>query len=366
MDAANAASLAPCAFSRYTEAGPGFRDFGLHPSEGIQALSEAAISGKRVLVTGATGFIGAHLCRRLASEGAHVLALERKPGRGGALAASGIEVVTGDITDGPRMEAILAHGVDVIVHLAAWLRGRNLREAVLVNETASRSLAEASVRHSVSRFVFTSSIAVYGLHGNQDVAEDWPLQTYGDPYGDSKIRAEAVLQQVSHETGLALVIVRPGMVYGPGSPGWTIRMARWARQGILPLVDGGRGTAYPIYIDNLLDLIMLCLWHPAAVGGVFNGVDDGPVTLAEYLGAYMKMAGTSRALRLPGWLVSLAAGALDPLLPGISLRYVASQMQGTGQVLNNRSKQLLGWQQQISLEEGLRRSEAWLRAAQYL
>jgi nucleoside-diphosphate-sugar epimerase len=156
------------------------------------------------------------------------------------------------------------------------------------------------------------------------------------------------------------------MVYGPESPGWTTRLTVWARNGHLPLIEGGRGTAYPIYIDNLIDLLILCMVHPAAAGETFNAVDDGPVTLGKFLGAYMAMVPTRRAIRLPGWLFSVLAGLVDPLIPGIKLTYVASQMRGRGMVLNSRAKECLGWLPSVSLADGMRRSEAWLRSREIL
>jgi nucleoside-diphosphate-sugar epimerase len=251
--------------------------------------------------------------------------------------------------------------VQVVMHLGAWLRGGPEHVARRINVEATRSLAEASSRFGVDRFVFTSSIAVYGPHGDLDVDEQTDVRPYGSPYGDSKILAEIALHEVSERDRLPVVIVRPGMVYGPGSPGWTVRIARWAKAGRLPLIDGGRGTAYPIYITNLIDLLVLCVTHPAAIGQTFNAVDDGPVTLAAFLGAYMRMVPTDRAIRLPGWLVSAAARTMDALTPGQGYSYLASQLRGRGQVLNHRAKELVGWQPRISLEEGLRCSEQWLR-----
>jgi nucleoside-diphosphate-sugar epimerase len=286
-----------------------------------------SLAGKRIFVTGATGFIGGHLTRRLHAEGAHVLALERTPGRGDALAALGIEIVQGDITDHPRMREIVDRDVQVVMHIAAWLgRTRPVRDAETVNVTATRHLAEASAAAGVERFVFTSSIATYGAQGDTDVDEDTPLESFGDPYGDSKIRAEAALRQVGQQTGLPYVIVRPGMVYGPGSVGWTKRIA-----------------------------------HPNAVGQIFNGVDDGPVTVADFLGGYMRMIPTRRAIRIPCWLARILGALADPFM-SLKLTYAITQMCGQGLISNQKAKDLLGWQPGVSLEEGLRESERWLRA----
>jgi nucleoside-diphosphate-sugar epimerase len=318
------------------------------------------LSNQRILVTGATGFIGGHLARRLHAEGAHILALEHTPGKGDALASEGIEIVAGDITNRAQMAAIISQDVEIVMHIAAWLGGSDPAAATAVNVDATRSLAELSADAGVRCFVFTSSIAVYGLHGDADVEESTPLRPFGDPYGDSKIAAEATLHGVAQSTGLEVVIVRPGMVYGPGSPGWTVRLAEWAKRGWTPLVNGGTGAAYPIYIDDLIDLLVLAATHPAAPGGTFNAVDDGPVTLGEFLGAYMRMAGTQRALRLPGWIVRAVAALADPFVRGRSLTYIASQLIGRGQVSNRQAKDTLGWAPETPLDEGLARGEAWL------
>lgn len=327
---------------------------------------QTSLAGKRILVTGATGFIGGYLSRRLASEGSSVIALEHTPGKGDWLRELGVEVVAGDIANQEQMQRIIGQGVDVVMHIAAWLRGRPFSNYQRVNIDATRALALASAVAGVERFVFTSSIAVYGLHGDANVDETTPLKPYSDPYGDSKIAGEKLLFDIRQKTGLRLVVVRPGMVYGPGSKGWTVRMAMMAKRGQIPVIDDGTGTAYPVYIDNLVDLLVLCAAHPDAVGEIFNGVDNGPVTLNEFLGAYMKMANTTRAIHAPAWAANLVARLVDPFVPGWSISFLANQLSGHGQVLNEKARRVLGWSQRVSLKDGLNQSEAWLRAEQIL
>jgi nucleoside-diphosphate-sugar epimerase len=325
------------------------------------------LSGKRILVTGATGFIGGYAARRLHADGAHVLALERTPGKGNRLAQAGIEIVKGDITDLSQMKAIFdEHDVQIVMHIAAWLRGKPLSNFQRVNVDATCHLAELSAEAGVERFVFTSSIAVYGLHGDTNVDESTPVKPYNNPYGDTKIQAEKRLHEIADKTGLTYVIVRPGMVYGPGSPGWTIRLTKWAKKGWLPIIDGGRGTAYPVYIDNLVDMLVICATHPAAASEIFNAVDDGPVTMGEFLGAYMAMVPTDRAIRLPGSIVKSLAALISPFFPEAKLSHYAHQLCSQGMVLNQKAKKLLGWSPKVSLQEGLARSEAWLREASIL
>lgn len=321
---------------------------------------------QRILVTGATGFIGSHVALRLFSEGADVVALERTVGKGDFLRANGIRTIRGDISSPEQMGAILASGFEVVVHLAAVL-GRAPRQTHWRgNVVATQQLARLSAEADVSRFVYTSSIMVYGPHGDADVDEETTLKAYGDPYGDSKIASELALKGISSELGLCHVILRPGMVYGPGSSGWTVRMARWAKYGILPFLDNGSGTAFPIFIDNLVDLLMLCIGKAEAVGQTFNAVDDGPITLAEFFGPYMDMIPTGRCLRIPGKFAVACAKLIDPFYPPLSLTNIAIQLKGKGRVLNAKAKEILGWQPRIGMYDGMKRSERWLRDKGYI
>jgi nucleoside-diphosphate-sugar epimerase len=323
----------------------------------------SSLSGKRVFVTGATGFIGGHLARRLHHEGAHVLALERTPGKGDALKELGIEIVQGDITDHARMSEIIGQDVQIVTHIAAWVLGRgSANEAEAINVTATRHLAQVAAAAGVERFVYTSSIAVYGLQGDTDVDETTPVEPFGDPYGDTKIRAEAAIRQVSRETGLAYSIVRPGVTYGPEAYDWTVRMIEWARAGRMPLIGGGKGTFYPIYIIDLIDLLVLCAEHSQAVGEIFNGLSDGPVTRAEFFGGFMKMIPTERARRIPCWVVKPIAAILSPFFSRYNLRFLVDQNCGRGWISNQKAKDYLGWEPKVSLDDGMERCEEWLRA----
>jgi nucleoside-diphosphate-sugar epimerase len=323
----------------------------------------SSLSGKRVFVTGATGFIGGYLARRLHSEGAHVLALERTPGKGDALKELGIELVQGDITDHARMSEFIGQDVQIAMHIAGWLLGgHSAKDAEAINVTATRHLAQAASAAGVERFVYTSSVAVYGLQGDTNVDETVLVEPFGDPYGDTKIRAEEAIQEVSKKTGLAYSIVRPGVTYGPGAYDWTVRMVEWAKKGKIPLIGGGKGTFYPIYITDLIDLLVLCAVHPNAVGEVFNGLSDGPVTRAEFFGGYMKMIPTERAKRIPCWVAKLIAGIISPFFSRYNLRFLVDQNCGRGWISNQKAKDCLGWKPKVSLNDGMKRCEDWLRA----
>jgi len=336
-------------------------EFQVNTKPGWLTDAEEYLRGERILVTGATGFIGSNLALRLKEIGAAVFALEHTPDSGRFLAGKGIEIVRGDIADLQRIDQIVKMNFGSIAHLATWSRGRALRDSRSVNVRGTRYLAQQSALHGNRRFLYTSSIAAYGAHGDSDVDESTPVYAFGDPYGDSKIDAETAIQEVGRSTGLEWVIVRPGMVYGPGSKAWTQRIAQWAKQGRIPIVDGGRGTAYPIFIGNLIDLLIVCLARPEAAKTIVNGIDDGVVPLGVFLGSYMRMIPTSRAIRLPGALLSVAAHIIDPFSRELKLSFVVDQMRGCGRI-GNRVAHGLGWEPRVSLDEGLMLSEQWLRA----
>lgn len=329
-------------------------------------MEKLDLTSKRILVTGATGFLGTHVVRRLKRLDANVVAIERTSGKGDHLLRLGVEVVPGDITDSSRMVELIDSLVDYVLHVAAALSGVPRKVFEAVNVQATENLARLSAEANVHRFIYISSIAVYGDFGDRDVDETYPLTEYGDPYGDSKIRSEKRLSQVVDSLSLSAVTVRPGFIYGPESPAWAIRLADWARRGIMPIVGDGSALAYPIYVDNLVDLILAAMTHPKASGRVYNGVDDGPVTMQQFLGGFLDMADTKRALRLPAWLARLGSNAVDPFVSTRNMRYIVNQMISKGQISNQKAKQDLGWQPEIALEEGLLKTELWLKAHGYL
>lgn len=321
---------------------------------------------KTVYITGATGFVGSYMVQRMSRAGYRVIALERTPGKGDVLRTEGITVVRGDLRDINSLKRHFeVYDIDIVMHIGAWLAGGK-RNSHLINTVATENLAHLALVHSVERFVFTSSIAVYGLHDDANVDESSPTAPYSDPYGDSKINAEHRLMQIYHNANLPVSIVRPGMIYGPESHGWAVRLSRWGKRGLLPMPPGSTGTAYPVYIDNLIDLMMLTAEHPNAIGQIYNAVDNGPVTMTEFFEGFMNMIGSTKALRLPCWSFKLGAVLINPIVRDRNYRYIASQLCGSGWVSNQKAKDELGWHPAIGLEEGLSRTEAWLRSEGYL
>lgn len=322
------------------------------------------LQGKTVLVTGATGFLGGALCHRLAADGAHVKALARRPERDRYIREiANLDIVMGDITDERRMHEIIA-GCDVVFHAAAALGGP-LDHQRHVNVEGTRSVMTAAASSGVQRVVHISTISVYGYKNAGDVTEDTLPNPGHDAYHISKAEAEAVVREVGTVHRMAYTILRPGMIYGPRSNMWTRRVFQLARRKPTPFIGSGSGSAYPIYIDDVVDLSISAALHPAAENQLFNCTPDPSPTVREFLGAYSRLAGHDRWLSIPSALARPLAALIAITAPAQSPRKDAvdalALIQRRVTYKMDKARDLLGWQPKISLQEGVARCAPWLR-----
>ena len=311
------------------------------------------------LVTGANGFVGSALCARLLRDGASVRAavrsLNSQPGGAEAFAIRGLSSET-DWTAALK-------NVEHVVHLAARAHVMSdrspdpLAEFRRVNVEGTEALARQAAAAGVKRFVFLSSIKVNGEfteRGQPFTADDVPAPE--DPYGVSKYEAEQLLQQMAAETGMEVVIIRPPLVYGPGVKGNFRSMMRWLARGVpLPLAAVTQNRRSLVALDNLVDLIVTCLNHPAAANQTFlvsDGEDLSTAELLKRVGA--AMGHPARLFYLPPALLKLGATVLNK--PAIYQR-----LCGSLQLDIAKTRQLLGWTPPVSVDEGLRRAAEGFR-----
>jgi nucleoside-diphosphate-sugar epimerase len=316
-----------------------------------------------VLLTGAGGFIGRALCVEAVARGTAV--------RGASRSQSGLpkgveNVVIGSIGGSTDWGAVL-NGCNVVIHLAARVHVMQdanvdpLAEYRRVNVLGTLNLAQQAAKSGVRRFVFISSIGVNGAATAQKpFTSDDQAQPHS-PYAQSKYEAELELQDLAAKTGMEVVIIRPPLVYGPGAPGNFGSLMRWLRLGIpLPLgaIHNQRSL---VALDNLVDLIVTCLTHPAAANQTFLVSDGEDVSTTELL---RRMG---QALGCPVHLIPTPASWLKLAAMLVGKQDVAQRLCGSLQVDIEKTRHLLGWTPPLSLDQGLlRAAKAWSDSARGL
>lgn len=313
------------------------------------------VAVRKILVTGATGFVGGALLKRLAGKCAAVgvVAAVR---RQGVVFPEGVQQVqVGGLLPTTNWNMAL-EGVEVVVHCAARVHvmldgAGNLEAYRKVNVQGTLNLARQAAQAGVRRLVYISSIKVNGeatLPGCPFTADDAPAPL--DHYGISKHEAEQGLREIEAQTGMEVVIVRPTLVYGPGVKANFAAMMRWVARGV-PLPLGGIYNARSmVALDNLIDLLMTCIKHPAAAGKTFLVSDGEDVSTTELLQRMGKaMNRPARLLPVPVGLLAFAAGL-------VGKRAVAQRLLGSLQADVRKTCEILDWTPPVSLDEGLRKA----------
>lgn len=324
------------------------------------------------LLTGITGFMAGHLAERLLAEGAAVRGTARRPQAFAVSESSkvlrGIAVVHADLLDAEALRAA-AQGCRAVVHIAAWTGGAELSEAagLSVNVEGTRNVLAAAQAAGVERFIYLSSVAVYGLNRAPLIDETAATPPVGQAYPDSKIAAEKLVR----ESGLPYVIIRPASTYGPRGSAWTVGPIEQIKAGRLVLLGADRGLVTPGYIDNVVDGLLLALTHPAALGETFNLCDDRAVTYREFYLAYARMLGLGRLPAVPGWFAQLARSAPATVARRILGRPAVGPWslhfrRNPSQFSVEKARRLLGYAPRVDFGEGMRRTEAWLKEEGYL
>lgn len=306
----------------------------------------------KILVTGSSGFVGSNVIAAAYAQGWSCVQQCRQQ-YGSTIDDA---VFVSNIDANTNWNRALS-GVECIVHCAARVHQMKddpqsaLKHYREVNTAGTINLARQAHAAGVKRFVFISSIKVNGEYTQigQPFRPDSNIAP-ADPYALSKYEAEMELQQLAQETGLEVVIIRPPLVYGPGVKANFQSMMRWIEKGVpLPLgaIHNQRSL---VYIDNLVDLILVCCEHHNAVGKTFLVSDDHDVSTSQLLKQVESiMAKSNRILPMPMNWIELSAKLLGK-------PQIARRLCGNLQVDISQTKALLEWRPQVSFEEGIRRT----------
>jgi len=310
----------------------------------------------KILVTGATGFVGQALCERLLQDGHDVIAATRVP----ALASMTTpHIVVGEI-DGDTQWASALAGVECVFHLAARVHvmARQDRAALeaydRTNLHGTARLAHQAAAAGVKRLVFVSSIKVNGEGGEGSYTSTTPPAPQ-DPYGESKWQAECALHRISQSSGLEVVIVRPPLIYGPRVKANFLRLLGAVERG-MPLPLGlVRNRRSLLFVGNLADLLAICASHPAAAGNTYLPSDGEDVSTAELI-CHMGVAlnRPARLLPVPPLMIRLAGQLLGK---GAAVK----RLLGSLRVDSSSLQRDLHWNAPFSLQQGLRITADWYK-----
>jgi|TARA_R100000935_G_scaffold41455_1_gene63131 nucleoside-diphosphate-sugar epimerase len=305
---------------------------------------------KNVLLTGASGFVGGKLLLRFLADGFHVLVPVRKTLT--AYPASIQKKIDFEFSSESDWSG-LVNSQNVVVHCAGRAHdqhesGNPLLGLLRVNVDATLALARHAAAAGVQRFIFISSIGVNGNINTRPFRDDDQPSPVGY-YCQSKWAAEQGLWMIQQETNMEVVVIRPPLVYGPDAPGNFGNLVRWVEKGIpLPLgaIHNKRSL---VGIDNLVDLVVRCIDHPAAANQVFLAGDGEDLSTTELL------RGVGEAMGKPARLIPVPASMLQFGATLLGKKAMAQRLLGSLQVDISKTCELLDWKPPYKVQDGLKR-----------
>lgn len=314
----------------------------------------------RVLVTGATGFVGNALIPELLRAG-HTVRAAVWSDLGGEL-TEGVEAIeVGDIGPDTNWDAAL-DGIEGIIHLAARAHVMEetssdpLAQYRRANTEGTRRLAEAAGQAGIQRFVFLSSIKVNGERTDGCPFNEAFVPAPEDAYGITKLEAERALGAAAQPYGIEAVIVRSPLVYGPGVKGNFLRLMDICSKGLPLPLSAIRNARSLVYVGNLANALQTSLDHEAAAGETFLVSDGEPVSTPDLVRGIAKALGSStRLFPVPLTFLRVGAGALGK-------SGMAERLVGSLAVDDRKIRKILAWHPPATMLEGLRETAAWYQA----
>lgn len=269
------------------------------------------LKDKRVLVTGGTGFIGGRLVERLVLDcGAKVRVLIRNLTRATRVARFPVEMINADLLDAKAVTTA-AQDCDFVFHCAFGNSGGADKQR-RVNVEGTRHVFDAALQSGVKRVVHLSTVSVYGALEGNILDESAPRRYSGSLYADSKLDAENLAFQYAQKQSLPVTILQPTIVYGPYATGWTLNILQQLKSERVILVNGGEGICNAVYVDDVVNAMLLAAVNDAAVGEAFLISGEPAVTWRDFYQSYEKILGVSSTVSKPAQEIAL----FEPPKPG--------------------------------------------------
>jgi nucleoside-diphosphate-sugar epimerase len=326
----------------------------------------------KILVTGGTGFTGKALVRRLLSDGHQVVALDFQEGlKTEELRDWGAEVVIGTVTDKEIVDQCMK-GVEIVHHLAAAFRQMNVPKSYYrdVNVQGTRNVLEAAFRENVKKFIYCSTCGVHGNVDNPPADENAPINA-ADYYQQTKYEAEPLVAEFQKK-GMNTVVLRPAAIYGPGDPERFFMIFKRVQSGMFPMFGKGTTLYHPLYISHLVDAHVLAQQEGKGDGGTYLIADE------KYLEIEDLVKKTAEALQVkvkiphfPMLPVIIAGHICEKvckpfkITPPIFPRRVDWYRQNRAFSIEHAKKDL-GYNPQVGIEEGLKKTADWYKEEGYL
>ncbi len=319
---------------------------------------------KKVLVTGATGFTGSHLCKSLVKEGHRVRALVRETSILTDLKELDLEITYGDVCD-PASLTRAVDGIDIIYHLAAASLHRDVSEETFwkVNFDGTKNLLQAAEEKGIQRLIHCSTVGVLGDISNLPAKEDAPYNP-GDIYQKSKCEGEKLALEFSYRKGLPVVVVRPTGIYGPGDKRF-LKLFRSINRGRFVMLGIGDVLYHMTYIDDLVDGLKLCGEKESILGQIYTLGGNEYVSLNELVGRIAQILEVSEPwLRFPVWPVWMLGFACEIICQPLGFkpplyRRRADFFRKSRAFDISKATRELGYKPRVDLESGLKMTANW-------
>ena len=326
----------------------------------------------RILVTGGTGFTGKALVKRLLDDGHQVVALDYKEGlKTEELRQWGAEVVIGSVTDKAVLEKSM-QGVELVHHLAAAFRELNVPNSFYdeVNVGGTVNALEAAYRQGVKKFIYCSTCGVHGNIDHPPGGEEAPIHP-ADYYQSTKYQAEPIVLDYFRK-GMKTVILRPAAIYGPGDPERFFMIYKRVAKGTFPMFGKGKTFYHPLYIDNLIDALLLSMEEGKGDGQAYLIADEEYLEIRDLVKKVGQAMGIEVKINYYPIIPLIIAGHIFEkvckpfrLTPPIFPRRVDWYRQNRAFNIS-KAKRELGYQPRVGIEEGLRLTAEWYKKEGYL